>query len=140
MGLGDVVDELQDEHGLADAGAAEEADLAALAVGGEEVDHLDAGLEDLDLGRLVDEARRLAVDRERLVALQRGAAVHGLADDVEDAAEDLFAHGHLDRLAGVLHVGPADQAVRGVHRDRAHGRLAEVLSDLEDEVVRLVRD
>ena len=58
--LGDVVDELQDEHGLADAGAAEEADLAALAVGGEQVDDLDAGLEDLDLGGLVDE---LAADR-----------------------------------------------------------------------------
>ena len=28
--LGDVVDELHDEHGLADAGAAEQADLAAL--------------------------------------------------------------------------------------------------------------
>jgi hypothetical protein len=53
--LGDVVDELHDEHGLADAGAAEEADLAALAVRGEEVDDLDAGLEDLDLGRLLDE-------------------------------------------------------------------------------------
>ena len=52
--LGDVVDELHDEHRLADAGAAEEADLAALAVGGEQVDDLDAGLEDLDLRRLLD--------------------------------------------------------------------------------------
>src|SRR4029077_19660752 len=31
--LGDVVDELHDEHGLADAGAAEEANLAAAAIG-----------------------------------------------------------------------------------------------------------
>ena len=42
--LGDVVDELHDEDGLADSGAAEEADLAPLAVGGQEVDDLDAGL------------------------------------------------------------------------------------------------
>ena len=48
--LGDVVDQLLDEHRLAHAGAAEEADLAALHVRGEEVDDLDAGLEDL-LGR-----------------------------------------------------------------------------------------
>ena len=61
--LGDVVDELLDEHGLADAGAAEEADFAALAVRGEQVDDLDAGLEDLDLRRLLDEERRGAVDR-----------------------------------------------------------------------------
>jgi hypothetical protein len=32
MALGDVVDQLLDEHGLADAGAAEQADLAALGV------------------------------------------------------------------------------------------------------------
>ena len=47
-----------DEHGLADAGAAEQADLAALAVRGEQVDDLDAGLEDLDLRALLDERRR----------------------------------------------------------------------------------
>ena len=54
--LGDVVDQLLDEHGLADAGAAEQADLAALGVWREQVDDLDAGLEDLRLGRLVDKA------------------------------------------------------------------------------------
>ena len=45
--LGEVVDQLLDEHGLADAGAAEQADLAALGVGREQVDDLDAGLEHL---------------------------------------------------------------------------------------------
>ena len=35
MRLGDIVDELHDEHGLADAGAAEQADLAALRIGRE---------------------------------------------------------------------------------------------------------
>jgi hypothetical protein len=60
MALGDVVDQLLDEHGLADAGAAEQADLAALGVGREEVDDLDAGDEDRGLGRLVDEKRRVA--------------------------------------------------------------------------------
>ena len=34
MRLGDVVDQLHDDHGLADAGAAEQADLAALGIGG----------------------------------------------------------------------------------------------------------
>ena len=36
--LGEVVDQLHDQHGLADAGAAEETDLAALDVGGDQVD------------------------------------------------------------------------------------------------------
>src|SRR3712207_9489465 len=38
--LGEVVDELLDEDGLADAGAAEQADLAALRIRGEEVDEI----------------------------------------------------------------------------------------------------
>src|ERR1700756_3924631 len=39
--LGDVVDQLLDQHGLADAGAAEQADLAALRIRGKKIDDLD---------------------------------------------------------------------------------------------------
>ena len=49
MRLGDVVDQFHDGHGLADAGAAEQADLAALGVGRQQVDDLDAGDQDLAL-------------------------------------------------------------------------------------------
>jgi hypothetical protein len=45
--LGDVADQLLDDDGLAHAGAAEEADLAALGERADEVDDLDAGLEHL---------------------------------------------------------------------------------------------
>src|SRR6185295_11907053 len=58
----DVVDELLDDDGLADAGAAEEADLAALHIGFEQIENLNAGLEDLRRGLLVYERRRSAVD------------------------------------------------------------------------------
>jgi hypothetical protein len=44
---GDVVDQLHHVHGLADAGAAEQADLAALGERAHEVDDLDARLEQL---------------------------------------------------------------------------------------------
>jgi hypothetical protein len=43
----DVVDNFHNEHGLAHAGTADNADLAALDEGSEEVEHLDAGLEQL---------------------------------------------------------------------------------------------
>ena len=46
--LGEVVDQLLDDDGLADAGAAEEADLAAAQVRLEQVDDLDPGLEHLE--------------------------------------------------------------------------------------------
>ena len=66
MGLRDVVDQFLDQHGLADAGAAEQADLAALGVGSEQVENLDAGDEDLRFGRLVDIVRRRLVDGARI--------------------------------------------------------------------------
>src|SRR4029079_17867721 len=49
--LRDVVDQLLDQHRLAEAGAAEEADLAAADEGRNQVDDLDPGLEDLRLDR-----------------------------------------------------------------------------------------
>ncbi len=44
---GDVIDQLLDQDGLADTGAAEQADLTALGVGADQVNDLDAGLKDL---------------------------------------------------------------------------------------------
>jgi hypothetical protein len=95
-----VVDQLHDDDGLADAGAAEEADLAALHERRDQVDDLDAGLEDRGLGLEVDELRGLPVDRPALVVgRDRRPAVHRLAQDVENPAQGRVAHRHRDRPA-----------------------------------------
>ena len=51
----DGVDQLLDGYGFADAGAAEDAGLAALGHGGDQVDDFHTGLEDFDGRRLVFE-------------------------------------------------------------------------------------
>ena len=132
----DAGDHLLDEHGLADAGTAEQADLAALDVGGHEVDDLDAGLEHLGLGLELVEGRRGAVDAPALLGLEGLALgeVHDLAGGVEDLAQGDVADGHGDRAAGVLHRGAADQAVGRLQGDGAHHVVADVLGDLEVEV------
>jgi hypothetical protein len=102
VALGDVVDQLLDDDGLADAGAAEEADLAALHERGDQVDDLDARLEDLRLGLEVDELGALAVDGPaQRIGRDVGAVVDRLAEHVEDAAQRGRADGHGDRAAGV---------------------------------------
>jgi peptide chain release factor 1 len=53
------VDELLDDDRLAHAGPTEDADLAALLERADQVDDLEAGLEDLDLGRLLVERGRV---------------------------------------------------------------------------------
>jgi hypothetical protein len=116
----DVADELHDEHGLADTGAAEQTDLATTRVGREQVDDLDAGLEGLELGVLLGEGRGRAVDRHVLLGAHRTYFVHRLADDVQDATQDLGPDRHGDGSAGVTNTHAARQALGGVHSDRAH--------------------
>ena len=132
---GDVVDELHDDDGLADAGAAEQPDLAALQIRLEQVDDLDAGLEHLQLGRLLFERRRRAVNRPALLRLHGPIRkVDRLAEHVQHAAERLGADRHRDRPAVILGRHAALQAVGRLHRDGAHAVLAEVLLDLDDDV------
>ena len=138
--LRDVVDQFHDQNRLADTRAAEETDLAALAVWSEKVDDLDARLEDLDLGALIHERRRLLVNRRKVGRVHRTAFVHRRADDVQDAAEALFANGHRDRSRGVLDRHPSDQTIGRIHRDRADCILTEVLRNLEGEVPILLAD
>ena len=132
---GDARDHLLDQHGLAHAGAAEQADLAALHVGGQQVDDLDAGLEHLGLRLELVERRRLAVDAPPLLDVEGLALleVEALAEGVEHPAEGGVAHGHGDRAAGVGHLHAADQAVGRLQGDRAHHAVADVLGDLERE-------
>ncbi len=131
--LRDVVDEFHDENGLAHAGAAEQADLAALCVRREKVHDLDAGHEDFGFGRLVDIFRSVLVDRAGGLGLDRTCIVNRLADDVHDATKGLFADRNRDRGSGVGHGLAADQTFGGVHGDGAHGVLAEVLGNLENQ-------
>ena len=130
---GDVVDQLLDQHGLADAGAAEEADLAALDVRRDQVDDLQAGLEDLHVRREVAEARRVAMDRPALdLAVRRLLLVDRLADHVPEPAEGHVADGHRDRRTRVDHVRAAGEAVGRVHGDGTNAIVAEMLLHLGD--------
>src|SRR5206468_1475352 len=60
-------------------------------------------------------------------------------EQVEDAAERLLADRDGDRAAGVAHLGAALEAVGGVHGDRAHAVVAEVLLDLADQLAAAAR-
>ena len=83
---GQVVDELHEDDGLADAGAPEQTDLAAARVGRQQIHDLDAGLERLDLSFLVLEGRRVPMDGKVLFRFHGRTLVHGFADDVQDAS------------------------------------------------------
>jgi hypothetical protein len=129
--LRDVVDQLHHVDGLADAGAAEQADLAALGERADQVDDLDAGLEQLLRGAQLVVRRRLAVDLGGQRLVDRAAFVDRVAQDVHDAAEGGLADRHRDARAGVAHHAAAAQAVGRAQRDRAHDAVAQLLLDFE---------
>ena len=129
----DVVDQLLNEDRLADARAAEQADLAALGIGREQVDDLDAGLEQLGRGGDVREGRGLAVDGQIFRCVDGAFAVDRLADDVEHAAERRLADGHFHARAGVHGDTATLQPVGGKERDAAHRVVAELLHRLHDD-------
>src|SRR5699024_3768198 len=120
--LRDALDHLLDEHRLADTGTTEEADLSTLHVRDEQVDDLDAGLEELRLRLQLVERRGLAVDGPALGDLDLLArlSVEELARDVPDVALRDVDDGNRDGLAGVTHLLAADKAVGRLERDRTH--------------------
>ena len=135
MRLRDVVDEFHDDDGLADAGTAEHAALAALEQRADQVDHLDPGHENLGIDRLLDQRRGRAVDRRtHLRVRERDVLVHQIAGDIEDTAEDLLADRHRDRLAGVGQHHAALEAVGSRHGHRADPAVAKVLLHFEHQL------
>ncbi len=73
----------------------------------------------------------LAVDGQGHLVVQRPALIHRLAHDVDDAAQGLGAHRHIDGLAGISHDLPADHALGGLHGHATDAVLAEVLLHLQ---------
>src|SRR5690554_2115913 len=125
--FGDVVDQLLDQYGFADPGTTEESDFTTLGIRLDQVDDLDAGVQDFVGSGQVFEFRRLAVDGVAVFFAHRSDSVDRVAGDVEQTAADFIADRHFDGRSRIHHFGAAGNAVGGVHRDGTHGVLTNVL-------------
>ena len=137
---GDVIDQLLNQNGLADTGAAEQADLTALGVGADQVNHLDTGLKDLGGGLLLLVAGSGTVDGPVGIRGGGGLVIHRLAQQVEHAPQTLVAYGHLDGLAGVHGICAAHQTIGAAHGNAACHIVAGQLSDLHHQLLAVVVD
>ena len=132
--VGDVADQFLNKNGLAHARAAEEADLAAPGVGRQQVNHLDARLQNFVGGLDLGHRRRRPVDGVVALRLDGALAVDGLAQDVHHAAQRAPAHGHRNGRAQSHRFHAPDQAVGGRHGHAAHRVVAQVLGHLQRQV------
>ena len=137
MVAGDVVDQLLDDDRLANARAAEEADLSALEERLDQVNDLDPGLEHLLRCGLLIERRSLAMDRHMKLGCDWPKLVHRIAQHVHHATQSSAAHWNRNPRARVDGLHPAHQAIGRHHRDAAHASLAQVLFHLDDHAHRL---
>ena len=134
---GNVADELGDKNGFAHARAAEKTDFTALGVGADEVDDLQTRLENLRGRDLLLESGSRPVDGELFVGLDFASAVDCLAQEVENPAQSLLAHGNPNGAAGVNGFHAPDKAVGGLHGHAANHVVAYHLGDLNGESVAL---
>ncbi len=134
MVLGDVIDQFHDDHGLADARAAEQSNLAALQERLNQIDDLHSGFEHFGGCRLLVERRRQTMNRHSLFELDRTELIHGFADHIHYAAQSSAAHGNGNRPALVNGFHAAHHAVGGRHGDAAYSPFAEMLLHLENHV------
>ena len=139
MAFGDIVDQFHDQHGLAHARAAEQADLAALGIGRQQVHHLDAGDQNFGFGRLIDKGRGRLMNAAFFGRFDRAAQIHRLADHIDDTAQHFGADRHHDLVAAVGDFLPAHQAVGCVHGDGAHRGFAQMLRHFQHQPVAVIR-
>jgi hypothetical protein len=113
----DVPDQLHHDDCLPHAGAAEEGDLSSAREGREQIDRLQAGLQDARHGFEFCVGRGCLVDA--LNARGRETAfVDRLPQHVEEPSQRLNAHWHTDRAPGVEDPRSPRQSIGRVQRDR----------------------
>ena len=76
------------------------------------------------------------MDRIALFVRHGALVVHRIAGDIDDAAEHALPDRHRDRRPGIGDRHSADKSLGGRHCDGADDSLAQVLLDLERELLR----
>jgi hypothetical protein len=128
-------DQLRDEHGLADTGAAEHRRLPAFYKRRKQINHLDAGMENLKRRIQAIDRRGWRVNRLALdVGGKRRPTIGGLAGDVEEPPEHSVADGHTNGGTGGACPCAAAQSNGAFECHSAHGYRIEVLMHLCNEL------
>ena len=131
MPLGDIVDELHNEHCLAHACASEETDLATLAIRLKKVDHLYTGIKNLRADCKVIELGGWLMYGAQFRAIESGKTVNGITDDVEQTTFHLIAGGDSNRTLKIVNTSSALETVGTLHSHTTYGLFTDMLLHFE---------
>ena len=129
----DVANQLHHVDGLPHARPAEKPHLAAFRERADQVDDLDAGLQNLLVGRQLLVAGRRTVDFPPRILADGAGLVDRIAQHVHDAPQRFLPHRNRDGLAGVGRRDSAPQPFGGAQRDGSHHPVAQLLLDFQNQ-------
>lgn len=129
MGLGDVVDEFHDEHGLSDSGSSEQSDLSSLGVGGHQVDDLDTGDQNFVTLSLFNESWGFSVDWELDLGVDWSSLVNGLSNDVHNSSQTFWSDWNHDWVSGILDGLSSNQTISSVHGNGSDSGISQVVGN-----------
>ena len=133
--FGDVVDEFHDDDGLADAGAAERADFAALEKRADQINDLDAGRQNLRAGGLIHERRARRDESGRYLSAFTGpCSSTGSPVTLNTRPMTASPTGMEIGRAGIGDFVAALESLGGAHGDGAHPVVAEMLLHFERQL------
>jgi hypothetical protein len=109
VSLGNVVDQLLNEHSLSDTSSSEKTNLSTTSVWGEQVDDLDTSNQDLGGCRLFGESWGFGVNGKLLGVLDGPTLVDWITSDVHDTTESSWTDWHHDRHSGISRFVASDE-------------------------------
>jgi hypothetical protein len=109
VSLGNVVDQLLNEHSLSDTGSSEKTNLSTTSVWGEQVDDLDTSNQDLSGCSLISEGWGIGVNGELLGVFDGSTLVNWVTSDVHDTTESSWADWHHDGRPGIRCFAASDE-------------------------------
>ena len=125
--LGDVVDQLLNEHCLSDTCSSEKTDLPTTSVRGKQVDDFDTGDKNFSRCGLLDELRSVGVDRVQLDGLNRTPLIDGVTSNVHDSSEGSRSDRYSDGIASINGLCASSKTLSTVHCNRPNNILAQML-------------
>ncbi len=135
MSFSDVVDQLHDDHRLPYSSSSERSHLTTFGKRADQVDDLDSGLERTCRCVLLDQRRRLAMDRVAFFKLYRATLVYRLTNHVANSSQYTFPHRNRDRIPGVRQFHTTLQPFGCRHGNRSDPTISQVLLNFENQTM-----
>ena len=133
MTLGNVVNQLHDEHCLSYTGTTKESDLTTFHIRFEQVDNLNTCGKDLFLCRELLERRSRTVNGIGTLHVELFHTVDRLTDHVQHSTLNLITGRHHDRCAHRDRLQTTLQTISIVHCHTTYGILTDMLLHLDDK-------